>query len=48
MAMLPKVVVVVIAPEMGSKSRKLVVVTINARPSARKAAPSGVSPVEKV
>src|ERR1019366_9671217 len=47
-ARVAKVATVCIAPEMGSKSRTPLLVTMKARPSARKARPSGTSPVGKV
>src|ERR1022692_4470247 len=43
-----KVARVCMAPEMGSKIRIPLLVTMKAVPSARKARPSGVSPVAKV
>ena len=45
---LAKVANTCMAPEMGSSTTKLVVVTISASPSAVKATPSGGSPVAKV
>src|ERR1019366_6141283 len=47
-ARVAKVATFCMAPEMGSKIRIPLLVTMKAVPSARKARPSGVSPVVKV